>query len=78
MPCWKMVKKIKNIIKGWYYKFFNKHDELANKRIAICRGCTSKIHIDKVGDICAECGCILDAKARVQDEYCELNKWYKL
>ena len=28
-----------------------------------------------IGDICAECGCILEAKARVLDEYCELNKW---
>jgi hypothetical protein len=31
-----------------------------------------------LGDICNECGCILDAKARVKDEKCELNKWYKL
>jgi hypothetical protein len=31
-----------------------------------------------LGDICAECGCVLEAKARVEDEYCELNKWYKL
>jgi hypothetical protein len=31
-----------------------------------------------LGDICNECGCVLDAKARVIDEKCELNKWYKL
>ena len=28
-----------------------------------------------LGDICDECGCVLEAKARVADEYCELNKW---
>ena len=75
MPCWKMVKKIKNIIKGWYYKFFNKHEQLAKKRIAICMKCNSKTHIVIIGDICDECGCVLSAKARVEDEKCELNKW---
>lgn len=73
MSCRKMV--ILNIIKGWYYKIFNKHKELAKNRIAICNKCDYKVHIDKVGDICNECGCVLDAKARVLDEQCELNKW---
>lgn len=31
-----------------------------------------------LGDICGECGCVLEAKARVKDEKCKLNKWYKL
>ena len=35
MPCWKMVKKLINIIKGWYFRFFNKNEQLARKRIAI-------------------------------------------
>ena len=73
-----MVKKFINIIKGWYYRLFNKHEELARKRIAICNKCSHKLHIDKLGDICDMCGCVLAAKARVEDEYCELNKWYKL
>ena len=78
MSCWKMVKKLINIIKGWYFKLFNKNEQLARKRIAICNKCKSRKHIDRLGDICNECGCVLDAKARVRDEYCELNKWYKL
>ena len=73
-----MVRKIINIFKGWYYKAFNKNEQLARKRIAICKKCKSLVHIDMLGDICNECGCILDAKARVIDEKCELNKWYKL
>ena len=31
-----MVKKLINILKGWYYRFFNRNEELARKRIAIC------------------------------------------
>lgn len=70
-----MVKKLINIIKGWYYKIFNKNDKLAKKRIAICKRCNSCVHIDMIGDICDECGCVLEAKARVLDEQCKLNKW---
>ena len=77
MPCRKMVKLI-HIIKGWYYYIFNKNEQLARKRIAICQKCKSCMNIAKIGKICAECGCVLEAKARVKDEQCELNKWYKL
>ena len=73
-----MVKKLIHIIKGWCYRIFNKNQELAKKRIAICNKCKSREHIEMLGDICAECGCVLEAKARVEDEYCELNKWYNL
>lgn len=77
MPRWKMVKLI-HIIKGWFYYIFNKNEQLARKRIAICQKCKSCMNIAKIGKICAECGCVLEAKARVKDEQCELNKWYKL
>lgn len=78
MSCRKMVIKIIHIIKGWYYKIFNIHEKLAIKRIAVCKQCDSCMHIDMLGDVCAECGCVLSAKARVLDEQCELNKWNKL
>lgn len=78
MSCWKMVKKLINIVKGWWFYLSNKNEKLARKRIAICKKCKSCVHIDIIGDICDECGCVLDAKARVKDEHCELNKWYKL
>lgn len=70
-----VIHKIKHIIKGWYYYLFNKNQELAKQRIAICDVCEHKEHIESIGDICAVCGCVLEAKARVKDEYCELNKW---
>ena len=67
MSCRKMVKELINIIKGWYFRIFNKHEQLAKKRIAICMKCNSRAHIDIIGDICDECGCVLSAKARVED-----------
>ena len=73
-----IFKKIQSILKGWYYKIFNKNSDLSRKRMAICKKCHSRVHIDIVGDICDECGCVLSAKTRVKDEKCELNKWYKL
>lgn len=77
MSRWKMVKLI-HIIKGWFYYIFNKNEQLARKRIAICKKCKSCMYIARIGDVCAECGCVLEAKARVKDELCNLNKWYKL
>lgn len=70
-----ILKKISNILKGWYFKVFNKNKKLANKRISVCNKCEERMHIDIVGDICSRCGCVLSAKARVEDEECELNKW---
>jgi hypothetical protein len=72
-----VIQKIINILKGWYYRLFNKNEKLAKKRISICNKCKSKVRIELIGDICDECGCVLEAKARVKDEKCELNKWYK-
>lgn len=69
-----MVKKIWNIIKGTYYNITNKKQELANKRLGICNKCKYKEDFP-LGDICGLCGCILDSKARVIDEKCEMNKW---
>lgn len=75
MSCRKMVKKLINIIKGWYFHLFKKHEQLAIKRISICNKCNSRVTIEMLGDICDECGCVLSAKARVKDEKCVLNKW---
>lgn len=70
-----ILKKVWNIIKGWWYKIFNKKEDLATTRLAICKTCESKLKLDVLGDVCSECGCVLDAKTRVKDEKCELNKW---
>jgi ribosomal protein L37E len=69
-----MVNKIINIIKGHYNSWLGKEQELYNKRISVCNECDLKLHTT-IGDICSECGCPLQAKTRVEDEKCDLDKW---
>jgi rRNA maturation endonuclease Nob1 len=70
-----MVKKIENIIKGWYYKFRGINFELMDQRMKQCRECSEILYLTKNVTECNVCGCILSAKARVEDEKCPLNKW---
>lgn len=63
-----------NIIKGWYYKIFKKKQDLANIRLNICNKCEYKLDT-YLGNICSRCGCVLDAKTRVDNEICDMNKW---
>ena len=65
---------VKNIIKGWWRKLFKKNNELAEKRLAICKECPHRI-VSGLSSWCDICGCELDAKARVEDEICHDNRW---
>lgn len=66
---------IKNIVLGWYRKIFNKNNELAEKRLAICDSCPHKVNLTKKESICSLCGCVLSAKVRVESEICHDNRW---
>lgn len=69
-----MIKKIWNILMGWYYKIFNKKNNLAKQRMLICKECHHKtLFLNQ--EICNLCGCVLDAKVRVENEQCYENKW---
>ena len=68
------IKKVWNIIKGWFYKLFKKKQNLADIRLAICNTCEHRTETS-LGNACSQCGCILDAKTRVEDEHCDLDKW---
>lgn len=68
------LQMIKHIIKGWYFKVFNLKEDIAKSRLEVCNKCPSKIHT-KLGYVCEHCGCVLDAKTRVIDEECDLDKW---
>lgn len=68
------IKKIRHIIIGWSLKLFGLQDDLANRRLVLCETCDKRIKTS-LGDACGECGCILDAKVRVEDEHCDLDKW---
>lgn len=63
------------ILKSIYYRILNKHYDISKDRLKICKKCPKREIIKYVGDICGECGCILDNKTRIKDEKCELGKW---
>ena len=69
----KVVNKVSNIIEG-YNNILNKDPEVEKVyevRMNECKGCSKNITIPvaKV-HVCRICGCIIEAKARVQDEHC--------
>ena len=65
---------IKHILIGWYNKIFLKEQDLANYRLDICKHCQHNVKF--LGqDSCDLFGCLLDAKVRVRDEKCLINKW---
>ena len=74
-----MVKKIWHIIQGFYYKLTNRKEWLARKRLNVCNKCEYKkmftLANKDIGEICSLCGCFLEMKTRVKDEYCDMNKW---
>lgn len=83
---WKMVVSIIKaiftkpliIIKGTFNNIFNKHQDLASKRLKICMNCEYRVdipvrHINQ--HVCAQCGCVLESKTTIADEKCEMNKW---
>lgn len=66
------MKKVQNIILGWWFWITNQHNELAQERLAICAPC-----IHRKGVVCGLCFCPLQQKARVEDEKCDAGKWKK-
>lgn len=70
----KYINKIRHIIIGWSLKLFGLENDLANRRLVLCETCCKKVKTN-LGDVCKLCGCVLDAKVRVEDEHCELYRW---
>lgn len=68
------IEKIRNIVIGWSLKIFGLEDDLANRRWVYCQTCPKKQNT-KLGDVCTMCGCVIDAKVRVEDEHCDLGRW---
>lgn len=46
--------------------------DVAAARLDICKGCDRYLSFMH---LCAECGCIMDAKALLPNAYCPLHKW---
>lgn len=62
------------ILKSIYFNIFGINQDLATKRLKICDTCSHKLQTS-VGEVCDECGCILENKTRIEDEHCDLCKW---
>ena len=66
----KMIKKIKHIIKGWFYSLIGENYELGQKRLVCCNSCPHHKQLTKSIWICEECGCVTSKKVLVEDERC--------
>ena len=68
------MKKIKNIIVGWYRMIFGKKMSFAENRKIICSKCSYR---EKFAGMyfCTKCGCVIDAKVEVEDEICLDGRW---
>lgn len=70
-----MVKKIKRIIKGWYYRLRGVNLELMEQRMEQCKKCNEIVHLTKNVSICSVCWCENKAKCSVEDERCPNGLW---
>lgn len=63
--------KVRRIATGFAYAVGGFNTELSQQRIKICRNCPEM----RGGLSCNLCGCVLEAKTRVPEEYCPAGKW---
>lgn len=74
MYCWKMIKKLRNIIIGWYRYLFRPVPTFAENRRKICSKCSYNEDVCGI-KYCSLCGCVIAAKTLVEDEQCYDNRW---
>lgn len=66
----RFIRKVRNIILGWYFVAKRYDPMYAKERRKICESCEFK----KWG-VCTKCGCPIYAKPRIKDEECPEGKW---
>lgn len=59
-----------SIILGWWYWITNANNKLAKERLSVCAVCPIR-----KGMLCGDCGCVLQAKARLEEEVCPKGFW---
>lgn len=72
-----MVKKIRNIITGWYRRLIGKNYDFAEDRYKICKRC-SYMESFLGEEYCSLCGCPIHSKKLVEDEICLDGRWPKI
>ena len=66
---------MRNIIDGHLKELLRQNKEMSKERMDICKECPMFYKDELLGDRCKECGCRLNAKTRIAEEKCPLNKW---
>lgn len=69
-----MRSKVGRIIEGHVKELAGENDELFASRYEICEACP-ELKQSEIGEVCNVCGCRLQAKLRVEQEVCPLQKW---
>lgn len=64
------MKKLTSILIGWWFWITNRNNTMAKERLKICAVCKFRRVF-----LCGECGCVLQAKARLPEEKCPKDKW---
>jgi len=59
-----------SIILGWWYWITNANNKISKERLSICSVCPIR-----KGMLCSDCGCVLQAKARLKEEECPRGFW---
>lgn len=71
----KMVRKIRNIIIGWFNLMIGKEHRVYQARYRICKHCRYRRRIFGLFLICSKCGCFIKAKVKSDDERCPEYNW---
>jgi hypothetical protein len=67
-----LVGKARTIVNGVTHYFEDKNDQLYKERMQFCSKCPRRTFH---GQFCGECKCLLQAKLRLEEERCPLDKW---
>ena len=79
------LSKAKNIIEGWCKHLLNHYGlteapDFAKQRLEECNKCDKRTtnpfnEEDKQKNFCGKCGCLIQAKVLVKNEFCPVFKW---
>jgi hypothetical protein len=65
------ARQVGHIVKGFGYLAGGINNELSAERMKICKACPEL----RNGLSCNICGCVVEAKTRLNDESCPIGKW---
>lgn len=69
------MKTIKQVLTGYFFWLIRKNQKLYRERTNKCKNCNllKKTIIKR----CGVCGCVLQARNRLKESYCYMERWEK-